>query len=62
MAGYRIVWRDTTAPFWQHHQDVPANQTRVTVPINKDDVIFGLQAVRCHRSWSAVWRPIRRRA
>lgn len=44
LAGYRIVWRDTTAPFWQHYRDVPPGQVRVTLPVNKDDVIFGLEA------------------
>jgi len=44
LAGYRIVWRDTTAAVWQHHLDVPASQTRVTVPVSKDDVVFGVQA------------------
>jgi len=44
LAGYRVVWRDTTVAFWQHHQDVPANQTRVTVPVSKDDVVFGVEA------------------
>jgi len=43
VAGYRIVWRDTTSAFWQHHQDVPAATNRFTVPVSKDDVIFGLE-------------------
>lgn len=44
LAGYRIVWRDTTAPLWQNHKDV-GNVTRVTLPVSKDNVVFGVQAV-----------------
>jgi hypothetical protein len=44
VAGYRIVWRDTTAPGWQHSKDV-GNVTRATlVGISKDNFSFGLQA------------------
>jgi hypothetical protein len=44
VAGYRIVWRDTTAPNWQHSKDV-GNVTRATlVGISKDNFSFGLQA------------------
>jgi len=43
LAGYRIVWRDTTAADWQHSRDV-GNVTRATLPVSKDDVFFGIQA------------------
>jgi hypothetical protein len=43
LAGYRIVWRDTSAPDWQHARDV-GNVTRATLPVSKDDVAFGVQA------------------
>jgi hypothetical protein len=44
VAGYRIVWRETTAPFWQHSKDV-GNVTRETlVGISKDNFSFGVQA------------------
>jgi hypothetical protein len=44
VAGYRIVWRDTTAATWQHMKDV-GNVTRFTLPgISKDNFSFGLQA------------------
>ncbi|HET9620355.1 MAG TPA: M20/M25/M40 family metallo-hydrolase, partial [Kofleriaceae bacterium] len=39
VAGYRVVWRDTTAPLWQSHKDV-GNVTRVTLPVSKDNVVF----------------------
>lgn len=45
IAGYRIVWRETTAPFWQHKADV-GNVTRYTVKgVSKDNYLFGVQAV-----------------
>ena len=45
IAGYRVVWRDTTAPFWQKSEDFP-NVTRATViGTSKDNVVFGLQAI-----------------
>ncbi len=44
IAGYRILWRDTTAPDWQHARDV-GNVTRATlVGISKDNSTFGVQA------------------
>jgi hypothetical protein len=44
LAGYEIVWRDTTAPDWQHVASA-GNVTRFTSPISKDNVIFGVRAV-----------------
>jgi len=44
LAGYRIVWRDTTAPDWQHARDV-GNVTRATLKdVSKDDYVFGVEA------------------
>jgi Peptidase family M28/Fibronectin type III domain len=45
LAGYQIVWRETTAPFWQHKQFV-GNVTTFTVKgVSKDNYLFGVQAV-----------------
>ncbi len=45
MAGYRIVWRESTAAFWQFSQDV-GKVTRATVKgVSKDNFLFGLVAV-----------------
>ena len=44
LAGYRIVWRDTTAPTWQGSQYV-GNVTQATVKLSKDNVFFGVQAI-----------------
>ena len=44
IAGYRIVWRDTTAPDWQQSKDV-GNVTRFTLAgVSKDNFNFGVQA------------------
>jgi hypothetical protein len=44
VAGYRIVWRDTTAATWQHSKDV-GNVLRETLPgISKDNFAFGVVA------------------
>jgi hypothetical protein len=46
---YELLWRETTAPDWQYVQTVtpPAGDgpITVTVPISKDNVIFGVRAV-----------------
>ena len=45
LAGYRIVWRETTAPFWEHSMDVGKAVNRITVPdASKDNLIFGVEA------------------
>jgi hypothetical protein len=44
LAGYRIVWRDTTAADWQGSKFV-GKVTEVTMPQSKDNVYFGVQAV-----------------
>jgi hypothetical protein len=45
LAGYQIVWRETTASFWQHKKFV-GNVTSYTVKgLSKDNYIFGVQAV-----------------
>lgn len=44
VAGYRVVWRDTDSASWQQARDV-GKTTRVTLPVSKDNVIFGVQAL-----------------
>ena len=45
VTGYRVVWRETTAPFWQKFEDV-GKVTRTTIyGVSKDNVVFGLQAM-----------------
>jgi hypothetical protein len=46
-AHFDIVWRDTSVPDWQYHQPVPAAdaaKSSMTLPISKDNVIFGVRA------------------
>jgi hypothetical protein len=44
LAGYEIVWRETTAAFWQGAQFV-GTVTRASVPLSKDDHLFSVRAV-----------------
>lgn len=44
LAGYRIVWRETTAANWQGAKWV-GNVTEATVDLSKDNYFFGVQAV-----------------
>jgi len=53
--GYEVLWRDTTAPDWEHVK-AAGNVTRVTLPVSKDNVIFAVRAVdaKGHRSLAIV--------
>jgi hypothetical protein len=58
LAGYEIVWRDSTATDWQHV--IPVGKvTTATVDISKDNVQFGVRAVDKggHRSPAAAPAP-----
>jgi len=44
LAGYRIVWRDTSAADWQGSKFV-GKVTEYKVPLSKDNYYFGVQAV-----------------
>jgi Peptidase family M28 len=44
LAGYEVVWRETTAPDWEHVIAV-GNVTTVTIDLAKDNVMFGVRAV-----------------
>jgi len=61
LAGYRVVWRETTAPFWQDGRDV-GKVTRYTVKgLSKDNLVFGVQALDSggHASPAGYPRPAR---
>jgi hypothetical protein len=47
---YRVVWRAIASPDWQYAQ--PAEGTSITLPVSKDNVIFGVEATdgKGHRS------------
>ena len=58
LAGYRIVWRDTNAPYWQQSRDV-GNVMRATIKgVSKDNVIFGVQAVDKDGNASVATYPV----
>jgi Peptidase family M28 len=65
VAGYQIVWRETTAPFWQNRVAV-GNVTRFTVKgVSRDNYLFGVQAVDKDGNMSVAifpkpYRPPRR--
>jgi hypothetical protein len=58
--SYEIVWRSTSAPDWEHAQNV-GNVTEATVPVSKDDYILGVRAVDAqgHRSVASYPAPTR---
>lgn len=44
LAGYEVVWRATNAPLWTHVIPV-GNVLTATIPLSKDNVIFGVRSV-----------------
>ena len=44
LAGYEVVYRETTAPEWEHVVQV-GDVTTVTLDLSKDNVFFGVRAV-----------------
>jgi len=59
-SGYEVLWRDTTAPDWEHVQPV-GNVAQATLPVSKDNVIFAVRALdsKEHRSLAVVPQPER---
>jgi hypothetical protein len=43
VAGYEVVWRETTSPVWQFSKDV-GNVTEATIEESKDNYFFGVRA------------------
>ena len=61
LAGYEIVWRDTTSPVWTNSRMV-GNVTSYTMPgMSKDNYFFGVRAVdkQGNRSPVSFPRPMR---
>ncbi len=56
-ASYEIVWRDTTAPLWQHAKNV-GNVTQATVPVSKDNYILGVRSVDANGLVSPAVYPV----
>ena len=59
-SGYEVVWRDTSAPNWEHVKSV-GDTTTTTLDISKDNVIFAVRAVDKvgHRSLAVIPVPER---
>ncbi|MEZ4994455.1 MAG: M28 family metallopeptidase [Saprospiraceae bacterium] len=58
LLGYRIYWRDTTAPQWQHSRFVSKDATEVTLEnIVIDNYLFGIAAVGKDGNESLVIYP-----
>jgi Zn-dependent M28 family amino/carboxypeptidase len=58
LAGYEVVWRETTAPDWTNVIAV-GDVTTITIDLSKDNVFFGVRAVdqAGHRSPVASPQP-----
>jgi hypothetical protein len=58
LAGYEVVWRETTAPEWTTVRNV-GDVTTATIDLSKDNVFFGVRAVdkSGHRSPVAYPTP-----
>jgi Peptidase family M28 len=59
-----IVWRETSAPDWQVHQQVPAGEAAngsITLPVSKDNVIFGVRACNAAGQCSPAVAPMPQR-
>lgn len=58
LAGYKVHWRLTTAPQWQHARYVPAGTTRYTLEnVIIDNYLFGVSAVGANGHESPVVFP-----
>jgi len=57
IAGYRIVWRDTTSPTWQWSQDVGKVTRETVIGKSKDNFQFGVQAYDKDGNVSVVAYP-----
>jgi hypothetical protein len=58
LAGYEVLWRETTAPDWEHVLTA-GNVATVTIDLSKDNVFFGVRAVDSsgNRSPAAAPQP-----
>jgi Zn-dependent M28 family amino/carboxypeptidase len=58
---YEIVWRDTTAPTWQHSRDAGHVTSYTMKELSKDNFIFGVRALSKdgHRSPAVYPKPAR---
>lgn len=61
LGGYRIVWRETTAPYWEYSANLDKATEFTVKGVSKDNMIFGVQAVDTagHISPAVYPRPYR---
>jgi hypothetical protein len=61
LAGYEVVWRDTTEPVWTHARFVGPATTYTLPGMSKDNYFFGVRAVdtQGHRSPVSYPAPVR---
>jgi Zn-dependent M28 family amino/carboxypeptidase len=57
LAGYEIVWRDTTEPTWTHSQSVGNVLTFTMKGMSKDNYFFGVRAIDKDGNRSVVTYP-----
>jgi hypothetical protein len=57
LAGYEVVWRETTEPDWTNVISV-GNVTQATINLSKDNVFFGVRAVDRDGHHSPVAFPV----
>jgi hypothetical protein len=57
LAGYEVLWRETTAPDWTHVIAV-GDVTTATIDLSKDNVFFGVRAVDHAGHRSPVAAPL----
>jgi hypothetical protein len=57
-SGYKVWWRDTTAPQWQYSRTAPADATSLTLEgVVIDDWFFGVSAIAADGSESPIAFP-----
>jgi hypothetical protein len=56
--GYEVVWRETTAPEWQHSQALPKDATSAHLTLSKDNVVFGVRALGRNGLHSVAVAPV----
>ncbi|MFC4931846.1 M20/M25/M40 family metallo-hydrolase [Massilia sp. GCM10023247] len=57
VAGYRVVWRETTSPVWQGAKSV-GNVNEATINLSKDNYFFGVQALDKDGNVSVATYPL----
>ncbi len=62
LAGYEVVWRETTSPVWTHRQAVGKATSYIAKGLSKDNYFFGVRSVSTsgHKSVVSFPRATRR--